>query len=168
MNFKESLGWNGKVYITKKNIKTKEIISQKLYYNMIMNEALNELIKSVYSTANMDLKYLGIGTGSTAVTSSDTQLDTEVYRIPIITQYVSGTGQVTSRAILLDSEPWTAIPPPTGYQLDITEIGFFGGVNATTILNSGLLVSRIVLTTPEQKLDNEQITFTRIDSINRA
>lgn len=161
----EKWGWIGRVYILRK--KGDKVVSQRLVYNLITNLGLNEIIKSLYSIPDMNLKYLAIGDDNTAAQASDTELGNELFRTPIITQTVTGTGELTSRAILLDTEPFAAVPPPAGFQCNIKEIGFFGGLEATSVANSGTLISRIVLSSPEAKYDNEQIAFTRVDSIER-
>ena len=167
---KERLRWQGKVIIEKFN--NKKLISKKTIFNMITNNALNEIIKSLYNYPNMKLEYLAIGDDNTAVSASDVQLGNEIFRTPIITQSVTGTGELTSRAILLPDEPFAAPSPPSHDQCIIREIGFFAGTNAEewndgTGANTGLLISRIVLSSPETKADNEQINFTRVDSIER-
>lgn len=164
--FSEKYGWTGKVIIEK--IKNNKVISKKTIYNLITNLALNEIIKSLYYESDMKLRYLAIGDDNTPASASDTQLGNEFFRTPIISQTVTGTGEVTSRAIMLDTEPFAAVPPPVGFQCNINEIGFFGGTSATSVIGSGTLISRIVLSPLEAKYDNEQIAFTRVDSIERG
>lgn len=161
--------WIGKVNIN--IIKDNKIIRNKTYYNLITNSALNEIIKALYDYPDLQLKHLAIGTDSTAAAASDTQLGSEIYRTPIISQYVSGTGELTSRAILLPDEPFDAPSPPSHVQCTIREIGFFAGSdskdwNEGTGINSGLLVSRIIIN--ETKSDNEQMNFTRTDKQERG
>lgn len=162
----EKWGWKGKVTIIKK--RNNKIISSNTIYNLITNLGLNEIVKSLYSSPDMRLKYVAIGDDNTPANAADTTLGNEIFRTPVITQTVSGTGEVTSRAIILDSEPFAAVPPPVSFQCNIREIGFFGGESASSAVDSGLLISRIVLTTPEAKYDNEQISFTRVDEIGRG
>lgn len=162
----EKIKWKGKIII--KKIRNGKIISHRVEYNLITNLGLDELLKSFYTVDDMHYRYLAIGTGNTAAAANDTTLETEIYRTPIITQTKTGTGELTSRAILLETEPWDEVPPPAGYQCTIKEIGYFGGWQATITPDSGILIARLVLTTPEDKYDNEQVVFTRVDSIERG
>lgn len=166
IRIKESLGWFGKVIIIRK--KGDRIIKKRLVNNLITNLGLNEIVKSLYNNPDMILKYVAIGDDDTAPQSTNTQLGNEIFRTPIVTQTVSGTGEVTSRALIIDSEPFPAVGPDPGYQCDINEIGFFAGSSATGTINSGTLISRLVLSTTEEKYDNEQISIERIDSIERG
>lgn len=168
---KEGLRWRGRVTILKK--RGDKVISKKVIYNLITNVALNEIIKAFYSDPDMQLKYLAIGTGNTAAAAGDTTLETEIFRTPILTKYVSGTGELTSRAVLLDTDPFEAPAPPSHDQCIIKEIGFFAGTTAMPWndgagIDTGTLISRIVLTSPETKADNEQIQFSREDLIERG
>jgi hypothetical protein len=164
--FKEKYGWTGKVIIEK--IRDNKIVSKKTIYNLITNLALNEIVKSLYYEPDMKLRYLAIGDDNTPAAASDEQLGNEIFRTPIISQTITGTGEVTSRAIILDTEPFAAVPPPVGFQCNIKEIGFFGGTSATSTIGTGTLISRIVLSPLEAKYDNEQIAFTRVDTIERG
>ena len=166
MEVKNIWQWIGKVKID--HVKNNKIIKTKTIFNMITNNALNEILKALYNETNLQLAYLAIGDDDTAAAASDTELGNEIYRTPIISKLKTGTGELTSRAILLDTEPYEAPSPPSHDQCTIKEIGFFAGTDATTTIDSGLLLSRIVLTTPETKQDNEQIQFTRTDTFERG
>ena len=125
--------------------------------NRIMNNTLDELLKVLQGSAtNLQIKYLALGTGSTAVTDSDTTLDTEIFRTPVTTSTKTGTGQLTTLFVVLDSEAVASI----------TEIGIFGGSSATSSANSGTLISRILWS--RNKTASEEIQFTRIDTIGRG
>ena len=171
MVIKDKIKWIGKVNIIK--IRNGKIIKDYTINNLITNLGLNEIIKSMYSIPNMTYKYVAIGDDNTPAAAGDTTLGNEIFRTPILTQTVTGTGQLTSRSVLLDTEPFDAVPPPPGYQCTISEIGFFAGSSALAWnggagIDTGTLIARLVLTTPEDKYDNEQIAITRIDSIERA
>jgi hypothetical protein len=169
MNIKEVSNWIGKLKI--ETIKNNSIIRVNKYKNLITNNALNEIIKSLYSYPNMNLKYVAIGTDSTAAAATDETLGAEIYRTPIISQYISGTGELTSRAILLPTEPFAAPSPPSHEQCTIREIGFFAGDEAEDWndgagIDTGLLIARVIVN--ETKSDNEQVNITRIDSQERG
>ena len=167
MELNEKFGWTGKVDIMIKNVINGkiEVIHIK---NRLMNNALNEIIKSLYSSPNMEIKYVAIGDDDTANSDNLTTLYNEIFRTPVITQLVTGTGELQSRAILLDNEPTALSGVCT-----IKEIGFFGstdaeGWNGGAGKDTGLLISRIVLSTPISKTATKQINFVRNDEIARG
>jgi hypothetical protein len=147
---KDSHGWKGTFIIETPD--GKETI-----HNRVMNAALDELLKPLQGIApNLEIKYLALGTSSTAITDTDTKLGAEIFRTQFTTKTKTGTGQLTSVAVVLDSEA-VAI---------VEEIGVFGGSGATAAANSGTLISRILW--HRNKTANEQIQFTRIDQIVRG
>lgn len=171
MNLKEKINCNGKIQIVKKNIKTNKI-KKITIFNRITDIALDEMIR-IYSgvCVNMVAAYIAFGDDDTAVSDSDTTLKNEVFRIPVISKLKSGTGQYTTRGILLDTEP--SFSPYFG-EIEIKEIGFFVGTSAQewndgSGKDTGLLLSRIVLTgTDGDKVDDEQIEITRVDTMGRG
>jgi hypothetical protein len=153
---KETTLWDGVFEINIKNKSTGEVKTEEIH-NRLMNIALQELVKPLTGTAaNLEIKYLALGTGSTAVTDNDTELDTELFRTTDTSLSATATGQVTSEFVVLDSEA-------TG---NITEIGIFGGTSATLTADVGILISRILWT--HTKTNSEEITFRRIDTLTRG
>lgn len=163
----EKYGWIGKVNI--KKYKNGVLTRDYIIYNRIMNAAFDEIIKALYlPNPNMVLKYLAFGDDDTAVTNTDVTLGNEIYRVPIISLLRTGTGKVQSRGVLLDTEPTATAGIAT-----IKELGWFVGTTATAWnsgvgKDTGLLLSRIVLTTPEAKTDDEQIDVARVDEFIRG
>jgi hypothetical protein len=145
-----TLGWHGEFRIKVNN--EEEIIK-----NRVMDVALDELVKVLLGTApDMELKYLAVGTSSTAVTSTDTQLGSELFRTQLTDVSKSATGEITSLAIILEAEAIGTIE----------EIGIFAGSTATSTADSGILVSRILW--HRVKTSSDEIQFTRIDKVVRA
>jgi hypothetical protein len=165
---KEYFGINGKLRLIKRNKKTKSIITDKIIINRIMNLGLDELIKPMYSpNADIYLKYIAIGDDNTAVANDQEELFNEIFRIPVISRLRIGTGEFRIRAILSDSQPTDLSGICT-----IREIGTFGGNlagawNGGIGKDTGLMLSRIVLTTPEDKTDDEEIEFSWEYEISR-
>lgn len=165
--YDERYGWIGKVQIQKR--KNGIITKDYIIFNRIMNAAFDEIIKALYlPNPDMVLKYLAFGDSNVAVTNTDVKLGNELYRVPIISLLRTGTGKVQSRGVLLDTEP-TA----TAGVMTIRELGWFVGTTANAWnggvgKDTGLLLSRIVLTAPEAKTDDEQIDVTRVDEFIRG
>lgn len=141
--------WSGKYVIqTKDGI---EVIN-----NKVMDSALNGLVKALSGDSNIQIKYLALGTSSAAITNTDTKLGNEIFRTPISNQELSGTGELTTDFIVLDSEAVGSI----------REMGIFGGSAATSTKDSGVLISRILWS--REKTNSEEINIKRIDRIGRG
>jgi ribosomal protein L10 len=152
----EKTFWDGIFEINIKNKITGEIKKEKIH-NRLMNIALQELVKPLTGTAaNLEIKYLAVGTGATAVTDNDAALAAQIFRTPDTSLSANATGQVTSEFIVLDSEAVATIE----------EIGIFGGTSATLTANVGILISRILW--HHVKTSSEEITFRRIDTLTRG
>jgi hypothetical protein len=148
--------WDGVFEISIKNKNTGSIETEEVH-NRIMNASLQEMVKPLTGVAaNLEIKYLALGTGTTAVTDNDAALATEIFRTPDTSLSANATGQVTSEFIVLDSEAVATIE----------EIGIFGGTSATLTANVGICISRILW--HHVKTNSEEITFRRIDTVTRG
>jgi len=152
----EVFGWSGKYEIKIKNIHTGKVRTKK-FHNRLMNAAFQEIVKPLTGTAaNIEIKYLALGTGTTAVTDNDAALDTEVFRVADSSLSATATGQVTSEFVVLAPEAVATIE----------EIGIFCGTSATLTANVGIMMSRILW--HHVKTSSEEITFRRIDTVTRG
>lgn len=125
--------------------------------NRVMNEVLDQMAELYQgNAADLEIKYLALGTGNTAVTNTDAVLDNEIFRTPIVSQTKVGTGEVLTEFIVLDTEA-------VG---NIEEIGIFGGAAASASADTGTLISRVLW--PKIKSNSEEITFRRIDKVVRS
>jgi hypothetical protein len=143
-------GWEGYFDITI-NGQTERI------KNRVMNAAINQLA-DVFTGAspNLEIKWLAVGTSSTAVTDADTQLGNEIFRTQAtVSPTRVATGQIETEFTILESEAIGTL----------REIGVFGG-NATSAKDSGTLISRIIWN--KEKTVNEEMTIKRIDVIRRV
>jgi len=142
-------GWLGRF-----EIKTKNGIF--ILKNRIMNNAIDELLKALSGNEpDIMLKYLAIGTGTTGLLNTQTQLENEVFRTPFITITKTGIGRLTSIATILDVD----------YDGPINEVGVFCGDSATTSADTGLMLSRVLWN--YTKTATEEIQITRYDNIER-
>lgn len=125
--------------------------------NRIMDTVLEQLIACYKGdTPNLEIFYLALGTGNTAVTDSDTTLDTEIFRTAITTQTDVDTGEILTEFTVFDSEAVGLIE----------EIGIFGGSTATASADTGTLISRILWA--KNKTNSEELVFRRTDKIVRG
>lgn len=150
------INWSGQFIIKVKNLKTGEEKTE-VIKNKVMDNVLNQLIGSLQGiNPNIEIKYLALGTSNIPVTTSDTKLGNEIFRTPIINQEITGIGELTTDFVVLDTEAVGSI----------REVGIFGGSTATSSLNTGILISRILWT--KEKTSSEELNFKRIDRIGRG
>ena len=126
--------------------------------NRLMDTVLEQII-GIYKGDAPDLQiyYLALGTGNTAITDTDTTLDTEIFRTPLAVATTDvGTGEILNEFIVLDTEA-------VG---NMEEIGIFGGSTATSSADTGTLISRILWS--KVKSNSEEITFRRTDKVVRG
>ena len=130
-------GIKGFVRIEELNIETGE---QKVFEadNMIM-QAFYTLLFSFLNFDNLSLTgdeftitHLALGTGTTAVSASDTTLDTEIDRVAVTTKRI-GNSSIETKIIV----------PPASAVGDIKEMGLFA--DGTSTPDSGTLLSRLLI-----------------------
>ena len=150
-------GWQGEFVIEVKNKITGKV-TKTIIKNRVMDSVLNKLAETLIGVApNLELKYLALGTGTTAITDSDTALDTEIFRTAESTAPArTALGQIETEFMVLDFEAVATIE----------EIGIFVGSGATGSADSGTLLSRILW--HYEKTNREEITFKRIDRVVRS
>lgn len=117
--------------------------------NLYRNSVLNQLYGNTFDS--LEIKYLGIGTGDTPASATDTQLGTEVFRV------------IPTSQTIVDNYVQTiwVIPTQIG-NFTYKELGVFCG-NATTTLNSGTMISRVNVNI--EKTSSMEITFIRRDYV---
>ena len=93
--------------------------------NMITNAGLAALAKALTGLASAEIKYLAIGSSSTAVSASQTKLVNETARFALAS--ASSNGAVTTTVFNILAGEGTG---------SIKEIGIFCGENATSARNS--------------------------------
>lgn len=117
--------------------------------NLYRNSVLNQLYGNAFDS--LEIKYLGIGTGDTPASATDTQLGTEVFRV------------IPTSQTIVDNYVQTiwVIPTQIG-NFTYKEIGVFCGT-ATASLNSGTMISRVNVNI--EKTSSMEITFIRRDYV---
>lgn len=138
----------------------------KVYHNTIMDNALDELLKSFYNVGDppdMLFKNVEFGDDNTANTNDMEDLISPFYRIDILSKRRTNIGVCQVRAVMLDTQP-----PATGGECEIKEIGLFGGSYSWSWsdlaighnLGTGLLISRIVVNETKNIGEQVQVTWT--------
>lgn len=127
----------------------KEIDLDNQLTNLYKNSVLNQLNGASFD--DLEIKYLAVGTGTTPASASDTQLQSEQFRmIP------------TSKSLQTDYEQTIWVIPTNIGNFTYKEIGVFAGT-ATATANSGTLLSRININI--EKTSSMEVTFIRKDYV---
>lgn len=148
---KERIGLRGHWTIeVRKNGKLVKVIDfDNQLTNLYKNDVLTQL--NAGTTNGLQIKYLAIGTGTNTASPTDTQLQTEVFRV-----------QPTSRAITADYVQTIWVIPVQIGNFTYKEIGVFAG-DATATLNSGMMISRVNVNI--EKTESMEVTFVRRDYV---
>ena len=132
--FKEPVKIKGLLKIKIHDAITGEIIQEIQQNNLVVTIGRNLLRDFMRGTVTVGIQQFAIGTNSTAVTISDSQLGTEVFR--------SGTITYTASAETLQVEMYVTSAQANGST--IVEAGLFCDSTATSTVNTGKLYSRAV------------------------
>jgi hypothetical protein len=125
--------------------------------NTITDSGLNMLRETMRGIiTDAEIKYIAVGTNNTAVSTSDTQLGTEVFRKAVYSKTAVSTGVLQTIAILTETEAVA----------NIQEIGVFAGSTASITANTGIMISRILYN--RNKTNLESIQIQRTDTIARG
>ena len=143
--------------ITVKDAKTQEVKKKDTIKNRVMNIVLDKLASCFAGgVADLEIKYLALGTSADSIDDMQWKLGAEIFRTgPSEAPKMGTTGEVVTEFTVLDSEAVA----------NIQEVGIFAGPYATSDLNSGMLVSRILWS--HNKVAGEEITFQRTDKVGR-
>lgn len=159
MNIKEQAGFRGEYEIEIIDTVTGEKEVRKID-NALMNInrdihlAMLLGVTTGFAFTDLDIKYFGFGTGTTAVAPTQTQLVSEQFRKQITTkERPAGQNYVESVVSLGSSDA----------NFRIREIGVFAGTGASSTANSGKMISRIIVDI--EKFENKIINFIRRDII---
>lgn len=116
----------------------------------ITNAGLNMMRDALSGGNTSVIKYVALGTSSTAPAAGDTQLGAEVFR-KAVSSYTTG-GSPGEILINLYLSPGDAIGA------NIQEVAFFGGNTANVNANTGVMLAR-GLYSHSNKLNTESIQF---------
>lgn len=125
------------------------------FHNLITSAAKN-LDRDGYAGAITDraIKWVGLGTGTSAPAAGDTTLAAEVFRAAVVSyDRTGGTGVVVATANVAPNEAVGTV---------IGELGWFAGAGATPSANSGVLVARVLYS--HTKTSSEALSIQRTDT----
>jgi hypothetical protein len=146
--FTGGIFWSGSIRIVVESPTRRQIISLR---NGISDAGLNLMRDALAGlVSDAEVKYVALGTGSTAPGPGDTKLVAEVLRKAVIKLEVSGTGQVQTTGY---------IAPYQGNHA-VQEIGWFAGAGAGPAADSGVLVARVLYARMKIKIESWQIVRT--------
>ena len=118
-----------------------------------MTDAGRNLIRDARRglVTDLQIKYVAVGTSSTAPSASDTQLGAEAFRKAYTSNSAPATGQSTVTLYLA---------PGDAVSVGIQEVGWFAGAGASGTANSGVLVARGLYAHTKLSSESIQIDFT--------
>ena len=130
---------------------------QTLYQNIITDLYLDLLKDAALSSAfDPEIKYFAWGSGTTAAAIGDVKLETEIGRKQITSVLDLGLGQWKTIIYLGPSEA-------VG---QIEEVAWFAGPDASASADSGLCVSRVLISKLKTALESFQVE--RTDTVGRV
>lgn len=157
MKITENTTWEGKYKFIVKDSKTKDVIKEDIVYNRILDNALNEMAKSLYdSSNNCVVNYLALGTQTASLLNTVTALGSETFRTLKVNSTIS-SNEVQNTFDILNTEA----------KFHIREVGIFMGSTATSTIGSGRLMS-IISWDYDKTSQDVEIQVIRYDSFNRS
>lgn len=99
---------------------------------------------------DVSVKYVAVGTSSTAPTAGDTTLGAEVFRKALTTSSSPSTG---------NGDFTLYLAPGDAVSVGIQEVGWFAGAGATGTANSGVLIARGLYAHTKLASESIQIDF---------
>lgn len=163
LNFNEKHGHTGRMLVWSIDPVTKERTLKLDKQNLIMSRTFGydyEYLRGNNTAASGQIMHLGIGDDNTAPTATDSALGNETYRVPVISQSITGTGELTSEFYITATE----------FSGTIEELGIFGGYffsedwNGGSGVDTGMLLARILYS--DTKTTNEELLIQRIDTFS--
>lgn len=159
---KESHGHKGIMRIWKINLDTGEKQLTLDKQNLIMNTTFNydmKYLRNVNASIDGKIMHLAIGDDNTPPTSTDSQLGNETYRVPLVLQTETGTGELTTEFYITATE----------FTGTIEELGIYGGIysydyDGGSGLNTGNLLARVLYS--DTKGSNEELLIQRVDTFS--
>lgn len=123
----------------------------------VTNAGLNLLAKAAMGTDSCQVTYVALGTSNTAPTVNDTQLAAES-TVSGARKNINNSGTYAAGTNPGEFTVTITFGAPDAANVNIQEVGFFGGNSASTSANTGVLIARALYS--HTKLNTETLTLT--------
>ncbi len=131
---------------------TGKILETREFCNTIVNAGLERMARMCMGNNSTYFRALAIGTGTTAVTNTDTALETENTRALATLSYESGYIAKFTKTFTFSS----------GTSLDITEAGILDNVTSGGAMLARTVFSALAVTSDIDLIVTAEITFARV------
>ncbi len=147
--------WTGTIRVVIRDQRGRFARGGKTFHNLITDAGTNLMRDALGGfVTDAKIKYVAVGTSSTAPAAGQTQLVAESFRKLVTkTDNTVGTAQVKSTMYLAPGEA----------NIAIAEIGWFAGAGASAAANSGVMVARVLYS--HTHTTSESIQFDRTDTL---
>jgi hypothetical protein len=156
---KSILGWIGQYEIIVQDKYGNVIERTKLKPNLITDAGL-DMFRDILSGTITDgeIKYVALGSGTTAPANGQTQLVSEQFRKLVTSQDTTATvGELETILYVSDLE---------ANDFTTEEIGWFAGSTATETADTGIMIARVLYSRAKTNL--ESWTIRRLDQVQRG
>lgn len=138
----------------------KELWRDQIRPNLIMDDGLNmfrDILKG--DVTDGKIKYVALGNDSTAPANDQSTLVAEQFRKAVTSQNVDPVtvGKLYTELYIADTE---------ANSFKCEEIGWFAGASATSSVDTGIMIARVLYS--RQKSSTESWTIRRTDTMQRA
>lgn len=140
--------WKSNVVITTRYLDGRVEVER--FHNLITTAGRN-LLRLGFRGDDVKIKYLGLGSGTTAPAIGQTALVTEQFRKAVTAYSTPATGSLKTTTYIAPSEANT---------FTIQEIGWFAGAGATSAASSGVMIARVLYTRTKTNLESIQVDRT--------
>lgn len=150
----EKWPWTGRYRVTIRDAKTGRYLPGGGVFSNTITNAGKNLMRDILGgfVTDAKIKYMGVGTSSTAPAGTDTQLGAESMR-KAVTSYDNTTGT--------GAEKTTVYLAPGEANVAIAELGWFAGASAGAGANTGIMIARVLYS--HTKTSGESISVARTD-----
>lgn len=147
--------WHGRIVIRVRRLGGREeVLELTNTITTVGRNLLRDALRGALS--DVEVKYMALGTDSTAPGVGQTQLGAETFRKVITTAAAGATGESVLTCYLA---PYDCVGTV------IAELGWFAGADATSTPNSGVMVARVLYSPSHTKTNLESIQIDRHDTL---